>query len=165
MTDKNPNNQAPLTIDYELTGSGWARCSVRVDSQHCELSASYLSDALGKLVLAAVAVLAGAHSISVGFDEEPGEYRWNVVYLDNALVRLTLLEFDELWGNQPDAEGRSLLIVTCSPLTFAKAVRAAAETVLKAHGVAGYKERWGQHDFPSQQLALLEAGIAAWERP
>jgi len=34
----------------------------------------YLSDALGNLVLAGVAVLAGVKSISVGFDEEPGRF-------------------------------------------------------------------------------------------
>jgi len=160
----NREKQVPLTIDYRLTGSGWARCSVRAETQHCELSASYLSDALGKLVVAAVAVLAGAHSISVGFDEEPGEYRWSVVHIDNALVRLTLLEFEELWGNQPDAEGKPILTFDCSPLSFAKAVQAAADAVLKEHGLAGYKERWNEHDFPSQELTMLRAGIAAWER-
>ena len=79
-----------LTIDYRLTGSGWADCTVRADGKACEISASYLSDALGNLVLAAVAVLAGAHSISVGFDEEPGEYRWAVVRTDNGTLRLTI---------------------------------------------------------------------------
>jgi hypothetical protein len=59
-----------LTIDYQLSGSGWADCMVHADE--------YFSDALGKLVLAAVVVLAGAHSVSVGFDEEPGEYRWRI---------------------------------------------------------------------------------------
>jgi hypothetical protein len=57
---------------------GWADCTVRADGNDCKLSASYLSDALGKLILAASAVLADAHSVSVGFDEEPGS-RANLV--------------------------------------------------------------------------------------
>lgn len=48
-----------LKIDFRLTGSGWAECTVHADSHECEVSASYISDALGKLVLAGVAVLAG----------------------------------------------------------------------------------------------------------
>ena len=94
-----------LKIDYRLTGSGWAECTIHADGRECEMSASYLSDALGKLVLAGVAVLAGAQSVSVGFDEEPGEYRWAIVMADSGVVRVEILEFQELWGNRPDAEG------------------------------------------------------------
>jgi len=42
-----------LTIDYQLTGSGWADCTIRPNERDYKLSASYLSDALGKLLLAA----------------------------------------------------------------------------------------------------------------
>lgn len=115
-------------------------------------------------MLAAAAVLAGAHSISVGFDEEPGETRWSVVRTDNGTVRVSVLSFQELWGNRPDAEGESMFSWTCPPIDFGRAVRDAAETVLKEHGLAGYKERWVEHDFPSQQLELLKSYIAAWER-
>jgi hypothetical protein len=153
-----------LTIDYRLTGSGWADCTIRADDKDCEISASYLSDALGNLVLAAAAVLAGAHSISVGFDEEPGEYRWAVVRTDSGAVRVTVLSFQELWGNRPDADGAPLCSWTGHPADFGRAVRDAAEAVLKEHGLAGYKERWAEHDFPSQQLKLLKRYIAAWER-
>jgi hypothetical protein len=149
-----------LTIDYRLTGSGWAECTVRADDRDCKLSASYLSVALGKLVLAAAAVLAGAHSVSIGFDEEPGEYRWSVIRTDAGTVRVSILSFQDLWGNLPDADGTPLLSVSCDPLDFAKSVWEAAEAVLKKHGLVGYKERWG-HDFPSQELDLLRSYIAA----
>jgi len=98
-----------LKIDYRLVGSGWAECIVHADDRRCEVSASYLSDALGKLVLAGVGVLAGAHSVSVGFDEEPGEYRWAIVLTDNG-VQVDISSFQELWSNRPDAD--QLLPVT-----------------------------------------------------
>lgn len=97
-----------LTIEYRLTGSGWAECTIHADGRQCDVSASYLSDALGKLVLAGVAVLAGAQSVSVGFDEEPGEYRWAIVMTDNDVVRVDVLEFQELW-----AIGRTLKVHRC----------------------------------------------------
>jgi hypothetical protein len=151
-----------LTIDYRLTGTGWAGCTVRADGRDCELSASYLSDALGKLVLAGIAVLAGAQSMSVGFDEEPGEYRWSIAQAGAGMVRLNILAFQELWGNQPDSDGTPLLSVICARLEFAKAVREAAESVLKQHGPAGYKEEW-RYDFPLQELDLLRSYLVAWE--
>jgi hypothetical protein len=152
-----------LTIDYWLTGSGWAACTVRADGYDCKLSASYLSDALGKLVLAATMVLAGAHSVSVGFDEEPGEYRWSIIRTDNDTVLVNILSFSDLWSNQADADGTLLLSASCAPLEFGKAVSEAAEDVLKKHGLPGYKERWC-YDFPSQELELLRSYVAAWER-
>lgn len=111
-----------LTIDYRLTGSGWAECTVRADEGDCKLSASYLSDALGKLVLAGAAVIAGAHSVSVGFDVEPGEYRWSIVRIDGGTIRVRILSFQDLWGNQSDAEGTPMLSLSCVPLDFGKAL-------------------------------------------
>lgn len=153
-----------LSIDYRLSGAGWADCTLCVDGETFQISASYLSDALGRLVLAAAAVLAGAQSVSVGFDEEPGEYRWSIVHTDNGTVRVSVLLFRESWANRPDAEGEEMLSWSGSPIDFGRAVRDAADTVLQTHGLAGYKERWVEHDFPSQQLELLKRYIAAWER-
>jgi hypothetical protein len=152
-----------LTVDYRLAGSGWADCTIQADGRDCKLSASHLSDALGKLVLAAAAVLAGAHSVSVGFDVEPGEYRWSVVRTDAGAMCVSILSFQDLWGNLPDTDGTPMLSGWCTPLDFGKAVREAAEAVLAKHGLADYSERWG-HDFPSQELDLLRSHIAAWER-
>jgi hypothetical protein len=135
---------------------------VQVPGQ-CEVSASYLSDALGKLVLAGVAVLAGAKSVSVGFDEEPGEFRWAIILTDSGVVRVDVLAFEELWGNRPDAEGKSLLTFSCAPLEFGKTVCVMADEVLEQHGLAGYKERWTEHEFPVAELDLLKSYIRLWE--
>lgn len=152
-----------LSIEYRLLKSGWAECTVRVGSASQELTASYLSDALGNLVLAATAMLAGMHSVATSFDEEPGEYRWVIERVDGTDISLQVLEFGDLWGNKPNAEGKVLIQTTCHPLVFGEAVHKAASAVLATHGVAGYKERWVEHEFPSKQLALLTDYIAAWQ--
>jgi hypothetical protein len=153
-----------LKIDYRLTGSGWAECTIHADGRQCEVSASYLSDALGKLVLAGVAVLVGAQSVSVGFDEEPGEYRWAISLTDNGVVRVNVLAFEELWGNRPDVQGTSLLTFSCAPIEFGKAVCVMADDVLTRHGLAGYKQLWTEHEFPVAELDLLKSYIRRWER-
>lgn len=153
-----------LTIDFNLEGTGWADCIVQFNETKCEIYASYLSDALGSLVVCGVAVLAGVHSISVGFDEEPGEYRWGVTSGDGNQVRVVILSFPQLWGNRPDSEGEPLIAFELTRLEFGIAVRDAASKVLAQHGEAGYKSRWVQHDFPTSSLTLLNDYISRRER-
>lgn len=144
-----------LCITYELDGTGWARCAVDDGVARCEISASYLSDALGTLVLAALGLVSGFTAITFAFDAEPGEYRWVMRSIGRDTLELRLLAFDERRGNQADADGRLLLATRCRPTAFARAVRSAAEAVLDKHGEAGYEEKWAQHPFPTRQLYLL----------
>lgn len=154
----------PLCISYTLAGTGWSKCVVEANDSRAELSASYLSDALGNLVLSAIAVASGFHTAEFGFDEEPGEYRWSLIAVDNNTIRLRLFEFEELWGNKPTASGRLHLETTLTPLAYAKAVHACAAAVQKEHGVAGYAEKWAEHPFPAHLLELLATSIARWEQ-
>jgi hypothetical protein len=145
-----------IAIDYRLNGTGWADCTLSSGDSKCELSASYLSDALRNLVVAATAVASGFHRVSFGFDEEPGEYRWVVTSPRPNEVELEILSFEDLWGGKPDADGSSLFRVRCLPMEFAGAVQAAAHRVLEQYGEAGYIKLWHEHPFPSAQLAELD---------
>jgi len=153
-----------LSIDFRLAGAGWADCTVKSEAQQAELTASYLSDALGNLLLAGVTVLAGAHSISIGFDEEPGEYRWSLQRMGSEALSVKVLEFQELWGNKPNSQGSLLFEYSCHSLEFALAVQAAASKVLELHGLEGYKQKWGEHEFPSKPLEMLSEKVALWQR-
>ncbi|WP_157670219.1 hypothetical protein [Chitinibacter sp. GC72] len=150
----------PFTIDYSLTGTGWAECIISSKDYKCEISASYLSDALGSLVVSAIAILSGAQTISIGFDEEPGEYRWCIKLIDADKIQLTILGFTQLWGLLPDSEGDQLFSTELTTIEFGIAIRDAAQNIFNKHGVVGYKERWSAHDFPSEQLSLLNHLIA-----
>lgn len=152
-----------LSITYELFGTGWARCILKADEVECEVTASYLSDALGNLVLAALGTLAGFKSVAFGFDEEPGEYRWVIQQTDANEIRIEVLSFDELWGNKPNAEGRVLISTVCRPVVFAAAVQKAATAVLAQYGEEGYHAKWVEHPFPSRQLTLLAELVALRE--
>ncbi|HRE16396.1 MAG TPA: hypothetical protein PLW86_04905 [Rhodocyclaceae bacterium] len=154
----------PLTITYRLSGTGWAECSLSDGKSSCDLTASYLSDALYNLVLAATAALSGFMRVSFRFDEEPGEYRWVISSPRLNEIELEILSFTELWGDRPDTEGESLFKTRCLPETFAKAVAAAAQSILEEHGEAGYKERWSEHPFPSAQLEELTRLLKEQER-
>jgi hypothetical protein len=148
-----------IQIDYRLTGTGWAECNVSSGEQTCLLSASYLSDALRNLVLAANGVLAGFSKLTFSFDEEPGEFRWVITSPRLNEVQIEILEFHELWGGRPDTEGNSLYKSRCRPIVFAKAVEEAAKRVLETHGEGGYRKKWAEHPFPTAQYAELVRAI------
>jgi hypothetical protein len=154
-----------LTIEYRLSGSGWAECTIRDGASSCDLTASYLSDALQRLVVAATAVISGFRCVSFSFDEEPGEYRWVIDTPRPNEIQLNILEFNELWGEKPDSEGVSLFKSKCLPVTFAKAVANTAQKVLDVYGEEGYQDRWSEHPFPKEQLRELVAIIKALEQP
>lgn len=153
-----------LRISYKLVGTGWAECVVEANETRAELSASYLSDALGNLVLSAVAMASGFRTVEFGFDEEPGEYRWSIDVVDNNSIQLRVVEFPQLWGNEPTDTGRPLLVAITTPLAYAKAVHACATDVLKEYGINGYAKEWAEHPFPTQALELLGNAIARWEQ-
>jgi hypothetical protein len=153
-----------LTIDYRLTGAGWAACTISQADATCEITASYLSDAFGKLVLAAASIAAGAHGVSVGFDEEPGEYRWLIRRLDDECVQVTILSFPDWFPYRLDDEGEAIFRCTCTPLEFARAVMNAALALRESKDDAVYLEQW-DHAFPAQALNLLESHVAVLERP
>jgi hypothetical protein len=148
-----------IQIDYLLTGSGWAECKVSSDEQTCLLSASYLSDALNRLVLAANAVMAGFSDLTFCFDEEPGEFRWVITSPRLNEIEIEILGFDELWGGKPDTEGNSLYKSRCRPIMFARAVEDAATRVLEMHGESGYQAIWVEHAFPMAQYVELQKAI------
>jgi hypothetical protein len=148
-----------LTITYELVGTGWARCTVTDERGRAEITASYLSDALGRLVLGALGVLAGFESVAFGFDEEPGGYRWLIEATDGDEVQVRLFAVEP--GAGPRLAGTRVLFDTlCRPLGFARAVHAAASAVLRDHGEAGYRSKWAEHDFPVRPLHLLTEALA-----
>lgn len=145
-----------LHIAYRLVGTGWSECYVQDDSgNECTVSASYLSDALGNLVLAALVIGSQFSKASFSFDEEPGEYRWIIERTDANLVRINNLSFEELWGGKPDEAGELLFTSECRPIVFSEAVLRAATDLLEKIGEKGYSEQWAEHPFPVRQLTLL----------
>jgi hypothetical protein len=128
------------------------------------MSASYLSDALGNLVLFALAVSSGFRSVSFGMDQEPGEYRWVAELEEPNVVSLRILAFPELRGNKPNAVGQTLFQVSLRPVVIAQAIVEAADRVLETHGLKDYRDKWADHGFPERELALLKASVAGWQQ-
>ena len=144
-----------LLLSFELTGMGWAKCDITDGESACTVTASYLSNALGSLVLAATAVQAGFSRLTFSFEEEPGEFRWAITSPRINEINLSIFAFDSAYNELPDSEGILLFRTRCLPFVFADAVATAASNLLGRLGRAGYDEQWAEHTFPEEQLAEL----------
>ena len=153
-----------LDLQYTITGLGWAECSIKDQQSSCTVTASYLGDALGDLMLAACAGLRYFDRLGFSFAEEPGEYRWVLRAPRLNEIELKIYEFFESNSNKPDEEGKLLFSTTCPPLTFARAVHSGAAQVLALHGEAGYLEQWSEHPFPMFIFRELERLLVIEDR-
>lgn len=150
---------AEVEFVYRLTGTGWSEARLTIGAASTPLTASYLDDALGEVVVAALLLPESESALRISWAEEPGEYRW---VLDPSGDRLSVrvLWFDALWGSDPDEAGRVLMEATCSVVGFRRAIAAGARAVLDEWGEAGYREKWVDHDFPTAELLELERALA-----
>jgi hypothetical protein len=144
-----------LALDYRLTGTGWAECTVSFGELSYVGSASYLTDALGNLVRAAVAVLSGFSALSFSFQLEPGEVRWVLASPRLNELDLSIFEFPDIYAALPESNGKEVLRARLVPETFAVAVYEAACRVLSVEGESGYFKKWVEHPFPSHQVEEL----------
>lgn len=145
----------PVSVTYRLVGSGWAECDVIIDDQLASMTASYLSDALGSLLEAAIRLMRGASDASAFFAEEPGEYRWLFTRIGEDRVRVRILAFDD-WNDQPEARGTLRLDAECRLRTFTGAVLAASQQVLREFGAEEYLRHWSTFPFPVEAQAELK---------
>ena len=143
-----------LQFEYRLTGRGWSAATIADRETTVEITASYLSDALGNLARAVVGLLRGVEAARVSWYEEPGEYRWLVNRADET-VSIRILWFDSQFPKRPDEEGRTVFETTCRLVDFAGQVTSQLRALLESPGEAGYKEQWVLHDFPRAEYEAL----------
>jgi hypothetical protein len=149
-----------VDFHYELTGTGWSECRLAIGDVRCEVTASYLSDALGDLALAIEDVLRSPGvDAYVVFVEEPGEFRWRLVAAGEERVRVEIVEFPE-WGGRGDEAGKTIFDAECDRRSLGRAVAVELRRLLDAHGEHGYRKKWVNDDFPTERLSAIEKRLA-----
>ena len=141
---------------YQLTGPGWSECTLIVHESSITVTASSLSDGLRSLISAICRVVDGISDATASFAEEPGEYRWRLYRIDEATIRILILEFDELWSHRPDTDGKPIFDVRCRLHNFAGAVYHGCVELLEEYGHEGYKDQWRKHEYPSEEIDTLK---------
>jgi hypothetical protein len=143
-----------VEFTYRLTGTGWAEARLSDRSSSTTITASYLADALGDLLVAVASMLDGADEARCSWQEEPGEYRW-VFQRAGSDVHLRVLAFPDGQANDPDGSG-VVVFETRQPLRgMARVIGDAAQAVLEEYGEDEYRRRWVEFPFPRAQLEMI----------
>jgi hypothetical protein len=143
-----------LRLSYILQEHGWAAASISDGDATVETDVSYLSDALGDLARAARGILRGMPEATFSFQQEPGEHRFVVSREDDG-VRVVVYRFADTFSRA--RAGEAIMVAKCSLREFATECINCLRRVLDEHGEAGYRQRWKNAEFPSQEYCdLLE---------
>jgi hypothetical protein len=150
-----------FTILHRQLPHGWSQFVVVLGSQVMYRMPSYLSHALGDIARAAVQLARGEESVRFSFQDEPGEYRWILSLLGQGedgydRLKVTILDFDDVFSPQPDSEGKVLIDGICSKWQFLLNVRSILRETLAANGTEGYKAKTIDYEFPDAELRELE---------
>jgi O-acetyl-ADP-ribose deacetylase (regulator of RNase III) len=143
-----------VRLDYRLTGSGWAECTVTLGDQSVTMVASFLHDSLRDLASAALAFRDGAPSASALFHDEPGGHCLTFRRVgDDVEVQV------DWYRDRPRLPGTVpctlRLLGRTRPPHVPGQVLSALRRVLARHGEEGYLRQWKHHDFPSRELEAL----------
>jgi hypothetical protein len=134
-------------------GAGWAEAAMRFGSKVVTESASYLSDALGDPVRAALALLQGSELEEFSWYDEPGSVTVELIDVgavgDLVEVRCAI---DQDRRRPEPKQGLGL----SSRSSIAWAVAHGARQQLDLHGAEAFKRLWLRHPFPVDELDELE---------
>jgi len=147
-------NSRVMTLSYILDEHGWASATIGHQDQRREMRVSYCSDALLRLIEAAISLKEGAESARFGFTDEPGEHEGVVTTISPHHVRIRVFWYKQWTPPGPDT-GDEVFSCDCAVLDFYNEVFRCCKQVLDEHGEEGYKERWIEHEFPSERFEHL----------
>ena len=153
-------NSPQVSFDYKLTGTGWARADLRIGTTRVSLRVSYLTDGLGDIVRAAIAIGEGASDQTVIWVEEPG-YNELAFSQRAGTVTIQIWHYPNLSPSHSGEMGELRMHQRFSPDEFFAAISSGTRDVLSLHGVEGYKEEWHAHEYPTGDAGHLAELIGA----
>lgn len=142
-----------LAFSYELVGPGWARARLSDGANELEMYPSRLSDALGDLTWAVVALLNGALEQSCEWADEPGEWRW-IMLRGGDQLNVTILRFEQTFSPLGNERGQRLFQSQCHLRQFAIQINNQLWNLVREHGLTGYADLW-RHRFPEERWHML----------
>jgi hypothetical protein len=148
-----------MQFTWELLGSGTAKVMLGQGEKSVTIFASNLSIALGDLLDAINALLAGNPRAVFARQDEPGEWRW-VLERSSDQLGIQILRFEKNFSDKPDDAGTPLVDMTCPLRQFVRRIKMALDNLLEEHGVDSYRELWVKHDFPMRGYERLAQWLA-----
>jgi hypothetical protein len=146
-----------MRLNYGLHNAGWATVTLECTDQRVEMAASYLHDSLRDLALAAKSLRAGSPEVTVVFMDEPGEHELVLRRGDGDAVTVEVWWHDD-WKSwkMSSSPGTRKLFGSTTVAHVRGQVLSELQRLLRENGETGYREKWGEHAFPTEELRQLE---------
>lgn len=147
-----------MTLNYFLENAGWANVKIAKGDISCSITVSYLHDSLGELTASTNLLLQGIKEAKVLFMDEPGEHMMFLQALSDTVLEIEIRWFEDWasWDLITEKEYKVVFKIQTGLLDFASEVKRNLEKILKENGLAGYKEKWVESDFPMKELERLQ---------
>jgi hypothetical protein len=147
----------PFRFDHVLDEGGWATSSIGIGGREVPMQTVAMNDSLASLAKAILRLDAGEPEATAVFMDQLGEHQC-VFRRAEATVALTVWWFEdwESWGLGSPDQCRVVLEGSCLFGEVRQQVVAALERVLAEHGLAGYRAKALEYDFPLEALQSLE---------
>jgi hypothetical protein len=143
-----------MTLSYILHEAGWATATIEHDGRHREMRVSYLSDAVLNMLDAAIGLVNNGREVRFNFMDEPGEHECVVTRTGPDAVRIRVVWYKD-WIGLSDEPGEEVFACDGGATQFCERVFACCKRLLDEHGEDGYKERWIEHEFPTETFEQL----------
>jgi hypothetical protein len=146
---------AATRLRWVISGPGSANLLWTLEASTVRIHTTYVGDALGSVMRAAIDLRIGSSSTYATFEGEPGGTR---VFFNRSDDQgyVQIVDFPRM-SSKHSWEGGVLRWSGCVPVAeFVEGVRAMAEAILSEHGESGYARLWGGIPFPMRQLTVLQ---------
>src|SRR5262245_1484197 len=143
-----------MTLSYILHEAGWATATIEHDGRRRKMRVSYLSDAVWRMLDAAIGLANGGREVRFGFTDEPGEHECVVLCPKSDEVRIRIFWYKD-WTPPGSDTGDEVFACDSTVSEFCQTVFACCKRLLDEHGEDGYKARWTAHEFPRETFERL----------
>lgn len=146
-----------ISINYILNNAGWATVEISNGTEEIKLCASYLHDSLKNLAETAIG-LKTKNEEAVIFMDEPGEYWLILKKKENNLLEYELRWYKDWasWNLIHEEKYEVILRGETTVPKYINEVRKNLMQILEEFGTEGYKQRWGEHEFPLNEYEKLK---------
>lgn len=149
-----------LKFEYELSGLGWADGFIEIDKNICYFTTSYLTNALDDFLHALLYIIPNCvpddvlkQQTIVEWYAEPGGIEWTLSRVNNRKIHIKIVSYSDMYDKQ---NPETVINSTCRMIDFVEIVVKSLDTLIKTHGIVGYKDCWYKHDFPLSSLLKLK---------
>ncbi|MCL6293532.1 hypothetical protein [Jejuia spongiicola] len=145
-----------FSIEYKITGAGWATVKISNNEKTVTMDVSYLYDSLKELTQSAIDIKT-KQMRKVLFMEEPGEFLLLLNRSDTNIIDYELRWYED-WNEWNLVDEDNFKLVLKGETTIAKyinQVRNVLKGILNELTPEEYKEKWINHEFPMEECKLL----------